>query len=725
MLNVPKQASAAPLPAQDGWFYRFGRILIAALLLALSAAFDVSVLEGAADNRWLLTHWTAAILLAAFFISRLGRRNNEIPLRVPLIIWPAAFLAVWSALSMLWTVNPYNGWWFLKHFLSYVTVFAFVYILRDERWYVTLLWLVGLGVAFNSCLVIAQLNVNNITDEALAKIFPGWNAVMAGFSALLRVLHFPDRFDREIFETLPFVNGNMFIEHFIQANPPGGTLSNKNLVASYLVLATPGLFYLFLAGRSIFARIAAAFLLALSVQGLMSTQSRAGWLSAICGALFLIGLLVLHREYRRTVMALITKKVLVLMALACAAAIFGAVKVARAGGFDRFVSVIRSPSGEITVGPRVAYSLNSLAILRDNPFLGVGIGSWFAVYPAYHQAIVPTPERDFSMARRPQDMHNDLLQAFVELGIFGGLAYIGVFLALLAMTWRIGNSPGNGKQCLLAPCLMTGIVALGINSLMDFPLQFAMAPVLLWVFAGMLTGLYVMRAGYAKGLPGKIIPVPRVVFALAAVAAVAFGLFVFRDDWMRRRGEQYLKLAYMRADSGQFDAQTLQYLRKSMGFYTWNVLLQSCRAWIYGKYDDSNSPMNTDEKIREIEAAIKYNPYSLNDTFILGWLYFMKAWQLYSDKDRAAESIEYADKTVALFKAMLDYPGMPAGMNYTLGGMAYLLKGMLQPSDADVYLLQAEELFEKALELNPDDESARGALEETRGLLAGQRRVER
>jgi hypothetical protein len=73
------------------------------------------------------------------------------------------------------------------------------------------------------------------------------------------------------------------------------------------------------------------------------------------------------------------------------------------------------------------------------------------------------------------------VQAFVELGILGGLAYLSIFFLLVKTAWQTG-----GRMVL---CLSAGIVGLGANALMDFPLQLPMAPIVFWTVGGMITGL--------------------------------------------------------------------------------------------------------------------------------------------------------------------------------------------------------------------------------------------
>jgi O-antigen ligase len=79
---------------------------------------------------------------------------------------------------------------------------------------------------------------------------------------------------------------------------------------------------------------------------------------------------------------------------------------------------------EATFGDRKIAALDCLHILRDRPWLGVGLGGFETAYPAYQS--------------RPSDSvwthaHNDLAEALAESGLAGGL----LMLAALAMFFRL------------------------------------------------------------------------------------------------------------------------------------------------------------------------------------------------------------------------------------------------------------------------------------------------
>ncbi len=123
---VSKQAPEIP-----AWFYKFGRILIALTILTISISCDISVAEVSGDHRWLIIRGVVSILLIFFFVSQINQAPNEVNFRAPPIMWLTLFIVIFSSLSMLWTISPYNSWWSLKHVWGYTGCFVFVYLLRS------------------------------------------------------------------------------------------------------------------------------------------------------------------------------------------------------------------------------------------------------------------------------------------------------------------------------------------------------------------------------------------------------------------------------------------------------------------------------------------------------------------------------------------------------------------------------------------------------------------
>ena len=200
-----------------------------------------------------------------------------------------------------------------------------------------------------------------------------------------------------------------------------------------------------------------------------------------------------------------------------------------------------------SISSRLSYNLNSLMILRDNPLNGTGIGSFHTVYPMYHSALRPTPEPGYSIKARPQRTHNDLMQAFVELGLLGGLLMTGCFVALVFMVLRLQGFGANTAQDKLPLFLGISLFTLCVNATGDFPFQMPTAPAVLFIFFAVLTGLTREKFGEtALHGPSRSFTPPKWGWFAAALATGVVMVLIIQGDMFRRSSAQNLKMAMAR-----------------------------------------------------------------------------------------------------------------------------------------------------------------------------------
>jgi len=122
---------------------------------------------------------------------------------------------------------------------------------------------------------------------------------------------------------------------------------------------------------------------------------------------------------------------------------------------DQFVT-----SGTPDVG-RATIWQGTLNMIRHNPVLGVGLGSYITIFPTY--ASVPT-------LVRINYAHNDYLEILAAAGVIGGLLAVWFIVTILASAYRgiRSRDPLSAAMCLAAG---TGIVAVLIQSVSETDLQ--------------------------------------------------------------------------------------------------------------------------------------------------------------------------------------------------------------------------------------------------------------
>jgi putative inorganic carbon (HCO3(-)) transporter len=151
-----------------------------------------------------------------------------------------------------------------------------------------------------------------------------------------------------------------------------------------------------------------------------------------------------------------------------------------------------------------AFSLNSLASrvevwsraiygIQDFPFTGMGMNAFRKVMPVLYPLFNISPEFDIGHA------HNEFLQAALDLGIPGLIAFLALYIGsfwMLGNIWNATHHPALGAENrarvmrFLALGLGGGLFAHLLYGLTDAVALGAKPGILFWMLLGMVTALY-------------------------------------------------------------------------------------------------------------------------------------------------------------------------------------------------------------------------------------------
>ena len=193
---------------------------------------------------------------------------------------------------------------------------------------------------------------------------------------------------------------------------------------------------------------------------------------------------------------------------------------------------------------RWAYYLNGLLIVRDHVLSGIGPGAFSVVYPQYHDAWVATPRDSYDIGRRPVHAHNDFLEAFVELGIPGGILYLAMFVCAVGYVLRAGADPDHPHRTRIL-LLGASLITLATNALMDMPLQYPTAPATAAILMGAIASEHIQRAYRTTPIWPSLRLRPAVAAGLAGAAGILWVLCLI-DDWNLRHAHVLLKQGVFR-----------------------------------------------------------------------------------------------------------------------------------------------------------------------------------
>ncbi len=294
-----------------------------------------------------------------------------------------------------------------------------------------------------------------------------------------------------------------------QARPPAATFANRNMAAQFMVITFPFSVWLFLtADRKItawFAVISSVLMLVYVVY----TKTLAAWISVSVeiGILFFIGFYMLWKKGPKFK---IKNKFLYFIVIGVLVLVFINVNSGgmnfKFGGISQQISSIKeffvgNRSGRVTEGKKAssiewrwAIWSNSIAMIKDHPLLGVGIGNYKIYYPLYHQAVIK--DQKFGINFQPIRAHNDYIQAAAELGLTGIIIILSAILCLyFILLYVISRAmPGKGimpgKIFLLLCVILSSITGVLLNACFSFPFQRAIPPFFLMLMAAIVSGIY-------------------------------------------------------------------------------------------------------------------------------------------------------------------------------------------------------------------------------------------
>lgn len=127
----------------------------------------------------------------------------------------------------------------------------------------------------------------------------------------------------------------------------------------------------------------------------------------------------------------------------------------------------------------------SWKMLMENPWLGIGLGTYWLHWPPY---------------RHPADgsggfyVHNDYLQIWIETGLPGLVLLLAIYVAVLAVFVRLMRHPeATDSERIEAAGLFGGLLAIAVHTFFDFDLYILPIQLALGLVLARLHALYLKR----------------------------------------------------------------------------------------------------------------------------------------------------------------------------------------------------------------------------------------
>ncbi len=417
---------------------------------------------------------------------------------------------IWSALSLVWSVNPSEGLFDVtKTFLSLAL----------------LIFTVQLFLKY---------------DNAFAFLTKG--IIAASFVATTTGLV-------QYAQNVPGLTG---YQQFMALYQVKGLMAHKNQFAVSLFLMIPfvlsGIFVL-----NRWWRIAGAVSLLLIMLNIVLVQTRSVWMATlvfifVSGALWIwVEIRNRHPHKKR-----LLKRMVMVTGLAAVLFVASLIAVQQSGAGallkNRMASVFNSNSRNNQ--SRLKIWNATLQMINDRPLTGVGAGNWKIDVIHYYTLEFGSFYKNW---RRP---HNDMLWVAAEKGIIGLLFYLTVFLLIIFYGFKtIFNTPEKEKR--IAALLVTsGVTGYLVISLLTFPLERVNHQIFLMLMFGFLISGY-LSVGKKKLQTGS-----KTSIILATVIFIFSGLAVYYS-FMLYRSEYFVKKLFD-AQSAKHEYQVITYADKAL-----------------------------------------------------------------------------------------------------------------------------------------------------------------
>ncbi|MCF6128511.1 O-antigen ligase family protein [Flavobacterium sp. AS60] len=268
---------------------------------------------------------------------------------------------------------------------------------------------------------------------------------------------------------------------------------------------------------------------------------------------------------------------------------------------------------------RLEFWKQSIYMTTDNFFNGVGLGNWINTYPKYglHQFSDANIINGRMMVGTP---HNDFLLVLSEIGIFGFLCYIGIFVSMLYQAYWLAKNEENSTDRKNASYLFFFIVCYLIVAFFDFPITRIEHQILLFVTFSIINAKYIKAKSIRK------IAIPSRIFYLSSLILLMYSASVLV---YRIKGEIHLYKALEAEKKSDITTALFEFNKaKTYCLSTDNFAIPL--DWHIGRIQYNQGYF--DESLNYFLDAYNVNPYNLVVNNDLGSAYIKNGETAYGIK---------------------------------------------------------------------------------------------
>lgn len=301
------------------------------------------------------------------------------------------------------------------------------------------------------------------------------------------------------------------------------TFGNLNFVAHYLEIAIVLMLGAALACRVVWQRIALWSCTLFCGYYMLLTESRGGWIALACGLVFFAW------QARRQVVGRVPwKGVLAVLILLAVIGEFSLRAMHSGEGLshlaERVVTRLETlaDAKHISIDQRRLVWLDTVDLIEDNFWSGVGVGNYAVAVPDYRTVKRHREWQQYInlLPHRPYYAHNEYLEIWAESGVGALIAWLLTIAIVCFSGWRAALRQDNAEKRIVLWSLLAALLATLVHSLFSLNLRDPTAALHFWVAVGLIEAV--------RGAPQRtwaLVAWQRVGCVVAAALLCAGGLY--------------------------------------------------------------------------------------------------------------------------------------------------------------------------------------------------------
>ena len=394
-----------------------------------------------------------------------------------------------------------------------------------------ILWAIGsLFYAINPTEVVVnlarQINVF-IMFFSMVILINGLKDKLRFFSWVITILIIIENY-AVMNEALDMINTN----GFIKSGELKGVTANRNITAFSLAIKIPFVLFLIYLLRKIWGKIVLATLVCITLISLSMIQSRASFVAVGFITISYITIqIILYLKVNKKKTQFF--KIGYIIAPLLVAVLFNQIFLSSKGAdaISR-ASTISLSTNDGSVNQRIRYYQDVLTHMTSNPILGVGLGNWKLKSIDYDS-------KDINGYVVPYHAHSDFIQLGAELGIFGFILYLGIFVWCLIYAFRLIRSAVlsiDEKVFLVFIIVSLGVYSVDAN--LNFPIARPQVLVV-WTLIIALVNIYYQRH---KNIIEHIQPNKKlnILFLVLSILIILPSIYVNNLVYKSLKGQMFL-----------------------------------------------------------------------------------------------------------------------------------------------------------------------------------------